>query len=440
MRRATGVAAVLFLLTCGTSAGTSIVPSIATGFTHTCSVTTEARCWGDNRSGQVGDGTRTERLTPVPIAQPNAGLVVAGSWAFHTCAITGGALACWGANESGQLGDGTKSDRLTPVPVVGLSSGVEAVSVGGGHTCAITTGGRLQCWGANDSGQLGTGGGPSLVPVTVPGLESGVVAVSAGGSHTCAIKSGGLLCWGSNNDDQIGNETCDLGCPTPVQVTGLDHGVAAVAASGFHTCALLSGGAVKCWGGNSEGELGDGTKKDRPTPVSVRGLSAGVEQLVVGGLHSCALLDSGGVKCWGYNSFGQLGDGTRADRLTPVAVRGLRSGVQQIAAGGDHTCALLTGETRCWGSNRYGQLGNGKHTWELDLFLRGGGTVTVRGFRCRGSSCFTEFAPGAKLAFKERADKGWKFVAWGESCKGRKPHCTVRLSADKGVKATFKRR
>jgi alpha-tubulin suppressor-like RCC1 family protein len=442
VRRASCVAAVLFLLTCGSSAGTTIVPSITAGFTHTCSVTTEARCWGDNRDGQLGDGTTTERLTPVPVVGLESGAVVSGSWAFHTCAIVGGgALKCWGGNDVGQLGDGTKVDRLTPVPVTGLSSGVEAVSLGSGHTCAITAGGRLQCWGFNTFGVLGNGGdSPSLVPVNVSGLADGVEAVSAGLFHTCAIKSGGLLCWGNNFDSQVGNESCQPSCSTPVQVSGLRSGVAEVSAGAFHTCALLTDGRVKCWGSNEGGSLGDGTEIDRKTPVFVRGLS-GVQAVSVGGLHTCALLESGGVKCWGSNSYGELGDGTKKDRKTPVAVRGLSSGVQQIAAGGGHTCALLSGGgIRCWGSNRYGQLGNGRHTNNLDIFIKGRGTVTAPGYRCTGNTCFIEYAPSAKLTFKAHAAKGWKFTKWAGACKGSKPRCTLKLTADKTVKATFKRR
>ncbi|MFH1436616.1 MAG: DUF4215 domain-containing protein, partial [Pseudomonadota bacterium] len=192
----------------------------------------------------------------------------------------------------------------------------------------------------------------------------GVTAVEAGTSHTCTVLgTGGVQCWGDNEHGQIGDgSTTDR--TSPVDVSGLSSGVTAVSAGESHTCALLEAGGVQCWGNNEDGQLGDGTTTDRTSPVDVSGLSSGVIAVSAGGSsgssHTCALLDTGGVQCWGGNWAGMLGDGSRDDSSTPVHVSGLSSGVTAIAAGGSHACALLgTGGVKCWGSNMSGQIGDG---------------------------------------------------------------------------------
>ena len=143
----------------------------------------------------------------------------------------------------------------------------------------------------------------------------------------------------------------------------LGEGVQQIVAGESHTCALTTAGAVQCWGNNGNGQLGDGSTTGRTTPVAVPGLGSGVTALAAGGLHTCALTTAGAVQCWGYNDYGQLGDGSATHRNTPVAVQGLGSGVTALAAGAYHTCALTTaGAAQCWGNNGYGQLGDGSTT------------------------------------------------------------------------------
>ena len=233
---------------------------------------------------------------------------------------------------------GTRVMRLVVV-VACLAFGVveaaakSAVSVaaGNGHTCAVTSAGVVWCWGANWAGQLGDGTNTSrLTPVSVsprlPPLD--VIAVTAGDGHTCAVtRAGAVWCWGDNRAGQLGDGTTTTR-PTPVAVSGLgDSVVVAVAAGWGHTCAVTSAGAVLCWGSNADGQLGDGTTTDRLTPVVVSGLGNGAAAIAAAPRHTCAVTCAGGVWCWGWNGSGQLGDGTTTDALTPVAVSYLGSGV-----------------------------------------------------------------------------------------------------------------
>ena len=268
-------------------------------------------------------------------------------------------MKCWGRNDKGQLGDGGGSDSSTPVDVVGLSSGFVTVLAGEKHTCALSSAGGVKCWGLNDKGQLGDGTGlDSGVPVDVAGLASGVTAIAAGSKHTCAVLgSGEVRCWGHNNHGQLGDGgSSDSNVPVTV---GPLPAMSRVAGGIEHSCGISLTGGVKCWGRNDKGQLGNGTGADSATPVDVTGLSAGAAWIDAGEKHSCAVMDSGGVKCWGHNSKGQLGDGTKGDSNTAVDVSGITDAAW-LGAGKEFTCALhQTRKASCWGDNSKGQLGDG---------------------------------------------------------------------------------
>ena len=306
------------------AAATPDAAAVAAGAYHTCAAMTDGglRCWGENSAGQIGDGSTSDRPTPVSVSGLTSGVGSVDAGFNHTCSVSSsGGLKCWGYNYWGNVGDGSTTDQTLPVDVVGLGSGVASVSAGGSHTCALTQAGGIKCWGYNLYGQLGDGSTTRrITPVDVAGLNAIAATVSAGENHTCAVTAASALkCWGYNFSGQVGDGTT-TNRAIPIDVPGMDSGVLAVAPAGWHTCALTSGGGVKCWGRNSSGQLGDGTTTDRLAPVDVTGLSSGVAALGAGFDHTCALTSAGGVKCWGSNSSGQLGDGTTADRTIPVDV------------------------------------------------------------------------------------------------------------------------
>ena len=327
--------------------------AIAAGLGQSCAMTRTGgvKCWGANGHDELGAGTTRGSSVPVGVSGLGSGVKAIAAGARHTCALTSaGGVKCWGNNSSGTLGNGTTGRPFRPVEVFGLSSGVTAIAAGLDHSCALTSSGGVKCWGYNRFGELGDGTtSDRSTPVDVSGLGSGVTGIAAGGFQSCALTSaGGVKCWGGATGNRL----------TPVDVPGLGNATAIAAGSG-HGCALTRAGGVKCWGRNDSGQLGDGTTRDSATPVDVSGLSSGVKAIATGAGNSCALTGTSGVKCWGLNDFGQLGDGTTGNHSTPVDVLGLNSGVTAIAAGSFHGCALTSsGGIRCWGLNGSGQLGD----------------------------------------------------------------------------------
>jgi len=341
--------------------------SIVAGGYHFCAIVNGgAQCWGYSYNGQLGDGLFKDSTSPVLVEGLQSGVTAISAGGYHTCAIVNGGVKCWGRNPDGQLGDGTTSDSGVPVPVQGLGSGVIAISAGEYHTCAIVTGGSVRCWGWNSNGQLGnnsvnpTGTG---APVTVSNIASGATALAAGGYHTCALVSGGVQCWGYNGYGELddGSETDRY---IPVAAGGLASGVTAISAGLLHSCALVTGGTIHCWGGNDNGQLGNGTITLTGTnpPVTVSNIASGATAISAGGYLTCAVV-SGAAKCWGSNYYGELGDGTLSEHHVPATVNGLSANVVGIAAAALTACARTSvagvSQTQCWGDNVDGQVGQG---------------------------------------------------------------------------------
>ncbi len=262
------------------------------------------------------------------------------------------------------IGAGTVSGAQPPA--IGQAS---RLALGTTHSCALTDNAAVRCWGANDQGQLGDGTVTSRRTPAVASLDS-VTSISAGAEHTCALTAaGGAKCWGANASGQLGASSSDMcgdfACSlTPIDVSGLASGVSRLAAGFSHTCAVTTAGALKCWGLNLYGQLGDGTRTDRPSPAAVSGLDAGVADVAPGDVFTCALMTDGSARCWGSNSAGELGNAATTDSLTPVSVCAEATcaapfgDVVQLVAGDFHGCALRSsGDVYCWGANDDGQLG-----------------------------------------------------------------------------------
>jgi alpha-tubulin suppressor-like RCC1 family protein len=389
-----------------TATGVDMATAVDLGAFYSCALLTEGavRCWGANESGQLGNGTMTNSATPVAVVGiTGASAVTAGG--FHSCArFPDGTLQCWGRNNAGQLGDpATRREAVSrPVPVTGLIA--TAVTAGGLHTCALPGDGTVQCWGQNDLGQLGNGtsdpvpNSPSTFNPT-PGPVRDItnaVAISAGGWHTCVLlEDGAVRCWGDNTWGQMGDGATLISpaplspitpTPTPVAVSGIERAVA-IEAGIFHTCVILEDGTVRCWGRGQEGRLGNGSTANSSTPTPVSGGITPAD-LAAGAEHTCAVFRNGSVHCWGDNNWNQLGNGAPPATISttpapPVIGITTETGA---SAGAEHTCAVLQGSSvRCWGRNPDGRLGDGTTT---DPFL----AVPVRGIGVTWTSSDTTVA------------------------------------------------
>ena len=367
---------------------------LGTNFSCAIVVSRDVVCWGNNGYSQLGLGNASnvgDGESPSPAGKVNLGAgvtpVALSSGSIHTCALLeGGSVKCWGTGALGRLGYANSNDigdDETPASVGTVDIGGTATMIAAGetHTCALLTRGAVRCWGSNFAGELGYGNssviGDNELPATAGDVDLGATAtaITAGMNFTCALLAGGSVkCWGLGQFGQLGllngNSVGDDELPSSVGNINLGGTATAISAGGSHVCALMSSGAVRCWGNGGDGQLGYGNNSsvgDDETPASVGDVPLGntAIALATGAYHTCAILTGGTVKCWGDSGAGRLGYGNAikiGDDETPSSVGAVDLGgtVAAIAAGGEHTCAILTNKTvKCWGRGTDGELGYG---------------------------------------------------------------------------------
>ena len=355
---------------------------VALGVVHTCAILDDdsLKCWGYAGSGRLGNGANGGFGVLTPPSAPVR--IDAGRWVkgvalgeSHTCALLDNdSLTCWGLGNRGQLGRGNTSSLTTPPGAISLGAGktVEKVVAGLSHTCALLNDRSVRCWGSNASGALGVGTDQSMrlsPPTDGLAFANGRVPTdlwtSGFGDHTCAVlDSDDAVCWGANNLGQLGLGTSSLRLTPSATAVDLGTGTMTpkVVAGLYHTCVLRPDGSIACFGSGDSGRLGYGESLQRSLmPTGGINLGGSAMDLAAGSNHTCALLTAGTVRCWGNNDSGQLGDGSSTTRTAPVTVDlGTNRTAKSVSTGSFHSCAIMDDDTlSCWGSNGSYRLGVG---------------------------------------------------------------------------------
>lgn len=329
------------------------------------------KCWGRNDFGQLGNGTNADSFVPVTVTGISSAVEVSSGENFHCARLTNATIKCWGQNTYGQLGNLSTTNSNEPVLVSGISDS-EALSLGGSdsrHMCSLGSTNEVSCWGTNVHKETGL---PTYeVAQTSPFVvssASNAIRISKGTNHTCIVDlNNNVKCWGSNSDGQLGKG--NILATVPIQIPGISA-VDEVVIGEDVTCAL-TGGVVKCWGKNNSGQLGTGDFHDKAFPTTVINLST-VTSISGGGLRDeftmCAEEPTSNFKCWGASGKGQTGSGNTADRITPVSITAISSAVK-LGGGSSHRCATFPdGTMKCAGNNASGTLGTGLNSPSQESF------------------------------------------------------------------------
>ena len=428
---------------------------IGSGTDYSCVVTASGgvKCWGNGEDGRLGNGADNNVNYPMDVIASQgssdllSNIVQISVGAAHTCALTSsGGVKCWGKGEYGRLGNGVDNNVNYPVDVIAsqgstdLLSNVVQVSAGVYHTCALTSSGNVKCWGSGLSGELGNGANGDSADTNYPvdviassgstSPLSDVSQINVGRETTCALTSlGGVKCWGKGGSGELGNGA-NGNTTYPVDVIASSGNtlplsdIVQINGGSSYMCALTSSEKVKCWGFGMYGRLGSGSDHSSNTPVDViaskgsTSLLSDVVQINGGSTHTCALISSGRVKCWGRRKMGQLGDGNALSQYTnavlnpsyngayiswPVDViasqgsTSLLSEVVQIGTGEDRNCVLMSsGRVKCWGVGNTGSLGNGQSitaNHPVDVIASNGNTSLLQagcypvGYSCSNNTC-----------------------------------------------------